>query len=64
MKNSIWNSDLRKRILTAIKNFFITNLAVKIVALLFAVLLWGYVLTDQNPYRTKTITNVNTSFEG
>ena len=64
MKNSIWNSDLRKRILTAIKNFFTTNLAVKIVALLFAVLLWGYVLTDQNPYRTKTITNVNTSFEG
>ena len=62
MKNSIWNSDLRKRILTAIKNFFTTNLAVKIVALLFAVLLWGYVLTDQNPYRTKTITNVNTRF--
>lgn len=64
MKNSIWNSELSKRFLAAVKGFFTTNLAVKIVALLFAVLLWGYVLTDQNPYRTKTISNVNTSFEG
>ncbi len=64
MKNSIWNSELSKRFLAAVKDFFTTNLAVKIVALLFAVLLWGYVLTDQNPYRTKTISNVNTSFEG
>lgn len=64
MNNSIWNSELSKRFLAAVKGFFTTNLAVKIVALLFAVLLWGYVLTDQNPYRTKTISNVNTSFEG
>lgn len=64
MKNPIWNSELSKRFLAAVKGFFTTNLAVKIVALLFAVLLWGYVLTDQNPYRTKTISNVNTSFEG
>ena len=63
-KRQIWNSELSKRFLAAVKGFFTTNLAVKIVALLFAVLLWGYVLTDQNPYRTKTISNVNTSFEG
>lgn len=64
MKNTRGNSELSKRFLAAVKGFFTTNLAVKIVALLFAVLLWGYVLTDQNPYRTKTIPNVNTSFEG
>lgn len=64
MKNTRGNSEQSKRFLAAVKGFFTTNLAVKIVALLFAVLLWGYVLTDQNPYRTKTIPNVNTSFEG
>lgn len=57
--HSIW-----KRIWAALKGFCTKNAAIKVVALLFAILLWGYVLTDQNPSRTKTVTNVPTSFEG
>ena len=39
-------------------------MAIKVIALVFAVLLWGYVLTDQKPVRTKIIPEVTTSFEG
>ncbi len=51
-------------LLAWLKNFFTKNLALKIIALLFAVLLWGYVLTDQKPVRTKIISDVTTSFDG
>ena len=54
----------KERILAALKRFFTKNLSVKIVALLFAMILWGYVLTDLNPYRVKTLSNVTTSFDG
>ena len=64
MKNSTEKTGFWKRVGAAIRGFCTKNIVIKIVALLFAVLLWGYVLTDLNPYRTKTITNVNTSFEG
>ncbi|MEZ4509418.1 MAG: hypothetical protein R2881_07255 [Eubacteriales bacterium] len=47
-----------------LKNFFTVNVALKVIAFIFAMLLWGYVLTDQKPMRTKEITNVATSFEG
>ena len=57
--HSIW-----KRVWAALKGFCTKNAAIKVVALLFAILLWGYVLTDQNPSRTKTVANVPTSFEG
>ncbi|MEL7610008.1 MAG: CdaR family protein [Bacillota bacterium] len=40
------------------------NLVLKILSLVFATLLWGYVLTDINPIRTKTLTGVSVSFEG
>ncbi len=51
-------------LLSALKNFFTKNLAVKIIALVFAILLWGYVLTDQKPVRTKSVPNVTLSFDG
>jgi len=47
-----------------VKNFFTVNVALKVIAFIFAMLLWGYVLTDQKPMRTKEISNVATSFEG
>lgn len=64
MKNSGDFSGFWKRVWAAVKGFCTKNGAVKFVALLFAILLWGYVLTDQNPSRTKTVANVPTSFEG
>lgn len=54
----------KTRILTALKNFVTKNVALKIMALVFAMLLWGYVLTDQKPLRTKTVNDVAASFDG
>lgn len=64
MKNNPDFTGIWKRIVAAIRGFCTKNLVIKVVALLFAILLWGYVLTDLKPYRTKTVTNVATSFEG
>ncbi|MEN6634400.1 MAG: CdaR family protein [Clostridiaceae bacterium] len=54
----------KARLLAGLKGFFTKNLALKIIAFVFAMLLWGYVLTDQKPMREKEITNVATSFDG
>ena len=54
----------KNAILTGLKSFFTKNIALKIIALLFALLLWGYVLTDQKPVRTKIVPEVTTSFDG
>ena len=51
-------------ILNGIKSFFTKDIGTKIIALLFAMLLWGYVLTDLNPYRTKALENISVSFDG
>lgn len=54
----------KTEILKRIKGYFTHNLAVKIIAVVFAMLLWGYVLTDQKPMRAVIIDEVPTSFEG
>lgn len=54
----------KKAILAGLKSFCTKNVALKAIALVFAVLLWGYVLTDQKPMRTKIIPEVATSFDG
>lgn len=64
MKNKTDTRNIGKRIWGAIRAFCTKNLVIKVVALLFAVLLWGYVLTDLNPNRTKIVGNVQTSFSG
>jgi len=61
MKIPKFNKDA---ILAGLKSFFTKNVALKIIALVFAVLLWGYVLTDQKPVRTKIVSDVTTSFDG
>ena len=58
-KSRFWEA-LRGRL----KTFFTKNLAIKILSLVFAMLLWGYVLMTQNPQREKTISNVKVSIEG
>lgn len=47
-----------------IKDFFTKNILIKIVSFVFAMLLWGYVLTAQNPARTKTLSDINIIYEG
>ena len=54
----------KARLLRGIKNFFTKNMALKVIAFVFAMLLWGYVLTDQKPMREKEVPNVATSFDG
>jgi YbbR domain-containing protein len=54
----------KARLLRGIKNFFTKNMALKVIAFVFAMLLWGYVLTDQKPMREKDVINVATSFDG
>ncbi len=45
-------------ILRGVKNFFTKNIMIKVVSLIFAMILWGYVLTNVNPSRTKIISDV------
>ena len=47
-----------------LKKLFLKNLGIKIASLVFATILWGVVLTVQNPNRVKPLTNVPVSFEG
>ncbi len=54
----------KKRLLQGFKSFFTKNMALKVIAFVFAMLLWGYVLTDQKPLREKEVPNVATSFDG
>jgi YbbR domain-containing protein len=54
----------KARLLLGIKSFFTKNMALKVIAFVFAMLLWGYVLTDQKPLREKDVSNVTTSFDG
>ena len=56
--------DLGKRILAGFKTFFSKNIALKIISLAFAVLLWGYVMMETDPERTKIISDVTVSFDG
>ena len=52
----------KKKVLSLVGNFFkdlfTKNLPLKGIALLFAFLLWGYVLTIENPEYTKTVRDV------
>jgi YbbR domain-containing protein len=54
----------KAKLLQGLKGFFTKNLALKVIAFVFAMLLWGYVLTDQKPMREKEVPNVATSFDG
>lgn len=46
------------------KEFFTKNIFLKVVALLFAILLWGYVLSIENPEYTKRVRDVEISILG
>ena len=47
-----------------LKNLFTKNIFLKVVSLLFAVMLWGYVLSVENPEYTKRIRDVEISITG
>ena len=47
-----------------LKNLFTKNIPLKVTALLFAVLLWGYVLGIENPTYVKRVRDVEITFTG
>lgn len=53
-----------KTVLKAIWNVLKSNPVMKITAILFAVILWSYVLSETNPDRQKWIENVPIHYEG
>lgn len=64
MKNNIKKSRFWEMLKQGLKSFFTKNIAIKVLSLMFAILLWGYVLMTQNPPRVKTVTDVTVSIEG
>ena len=60
MKRSLFTTAMLSRL----KGIFTRNIGLKIVALIFAVLLWAYVLVALNPVRTKSIDDVPITLEG
>ena len=58
----------KKRLLSVIgtffKELFTKNILLKVIALLFAFLLWGYVLTIENPEYVKVVRDVEISMIG
>lgn len=49
---------------TIIYSIFVHNMALKAVALVFAVLLWSYIVTETDPIVRNTYQNIPISFEG
>lgn len=60
MKQTVFS----KALLDRLKGFFTRNIGLKIVAIVFAVLLWAYVLVALNPVRTKSLSDVPITLEG
>lgn len=46
------------------KDFFTKNIVLKIVVLLFAILLWGFVIAEENPEYTKRVYGVEIEIRG
>lgn len=58
------NQEITAALLNKLKDFFTKNWPVKLISLVFAMLLWGYVMMETNPDRTKIITDIPVSFSG
>ena len=56
-------NKIRFSVLKFLKNLFTKNILIKFLSLLFAMLVWGYVMMDQNPMRIKTVENVAVNFD-
>ncbi len=48
----------------SVRSYFTNNTALKLISLLFAIILWGFVTNSTNPERTKTIENIPIVVQG
>ena len=46
------------------RSFFSNNLALKIISLIFAIILWSFVTNSTNPDRTKELKNIPVVIQG
>jgi len=53
-----------KKVFSAILNFFKKDWLTKILAILFAFVIWSYVIADQNPVREIVINDIPVSYQG
>lgn len=58
-KNSFGFAFLKK-----VGVFFTKDVILKVISVIFAMMLWGYVMMDQNPSRTKQVDGVHINIEG
>lgn len=58
------SSKFFRSVLRGLKNFATKNLGIKIVAIVFALMLWGYIMADVNPVQPKQVNDVKISLEG
>lgn len=49
MKNNIKKSRFWEMLKQGLKSFFTKNIAIKVLSLMFAILLWGYGADDAEP---------------
>ena len=54
----------KKPAFSKLRDFFSRNLALKIISLFFALILWSYVLNVENPSREKILRNIPVTFLG
>ncbi len=55
---------MKKDFLSRAKKAFTSNWPLKLVALLFAGILWVYVISSENPVRALEVDNVRISYTG
>lgn len=55
---------MRSKFVRVIINLFTKNLSLKALAILFAFILWSFVITETNPERTKTIAEIPVTVSG
>ena len=58
------NQQPKKHDFSKLRGFMGRNLALKIISLFFAVILWSYVLNVENPTREKILRNIPVTFVG
>ncbi len=51
-------------LLNGLKNLVTKNIGLKIIAIVFAIMLWGYVMAEINPVQPKVVSDVPISIDG
>ena len=64
MAPTIQQGQKNKKSPRPLRSYLTNNMVLKILALVFAVILWNFVITETNPARTKNITEITVTASG